>query len=756
VIEFIERVLYWSGSTLLDGDAANNVQVRNALDEYTLITEADDLVTMIEIMGARKLVGEAELQTQAYNASQIMSGIMRSGNGKQHSFALAFRSSTSSAPRLLNDLIAPSEASARAMDVQEERMGYFADMRAALGKVCVEERVYLVAFTHRAGLSPHEKERALRWREESASKASKSTSSAGGTQVRAEFGQTMRIPTPLIIPRHLSMVDGLLDALVADGRGRGAGLIARKVDAAEALAMMRRQIDASDFDRNWRPMLHGQRRASYGVDNPRSGDQSHLMPPPIARQVIPHGFKELFGDAELSKCGGIYYASLMLMCPPETGRGHFDMLATRIGRVIPWTYSMEVTPNGLKARQVDQIYGGFLGGRGDQNKRVKAAWDDLRARHNAGEYVVAVRVSVMTWGNTEQQAIDNLSFLRTSLESWDSAVVSNESGEPALLSMTAAAGLTKRSPTPYMPGPLGELVHMMPLFRPASIWDNGQLNAHTRDGRPYPVAFGSTRQNFWGVLGFAPSGSGKSFTLSQINFGILTSPGLKDVPPLVVIDVGPGSSYVMKMVQAMLPERLRPKIAWMRIRNDKDHTVNPFDTQLGCDQPTEVDRDFLVSVLTALAPNLGIEGDKFCSQVVLEAYRRFSRNSPECRMWQESFDPEIHERLLSGGFALSDTTRVWEVEDWLFDRGDIEGANRAHRFAVPRLSDMVQAAQSKVIVDQYGGNEPARTPNSEPVIAVFIRNITSAQTDYALISGYTRFDTGSARAMAIDLEEVVG
>ena len=115
----------------------------------------------------------------------------------------------------------------------------------------------------------------------------------------------------------------------------------------------------------------------------------------------------------------------------------------------------------------------------------------------------------------------------------------------------------------------------------------------------------------------------------------------------------------MKMVQAMLPERLRPKIAWMRIRNDKDHTVNPFDTQLGCDQPTEVDRDFLVSVLTALAPNLGIEGDKFCSQVILEAYRRFSRNSPECRMWQESFDPEIHERLLSGGFALSDTTRVW-------------------------------------------------------------------------------------------------
>jgi intracellular multiplication protein IcmB len=756
MVELIERFLYWAGSTLLEGDAAERVQIRNALDDCTLVTVGDDLVSMIEILGARKLVGESELEEQAYSASQILASVMRSGNGRQHSFGMAFRSSPHSVPRLLNDLIAPSEAAARSLDVHDDRLGYFEDVRNALGKVCVEERVYLVVFTHRAGLSPAEKKRALDWREEAASKAAKETRAAGGTNVRAEFGQPMRIPTPLIIPRHMSMVDGLVESLSADSRSRGAGLIVRKVDAAEALTLMRRQIDASDFDHSWRPALHGERRASYGVAAPRKADQSHLMPPPLARQVISTGYKEIFSDAELAKCGSIYYASMMMEVPPETGRGRFGWLAARIGRVIPWTYSIEVTPNGAKSRQVDQIYAGFLGGFGDHNKRVKAAWDDLRSRANSGEYVVAVRVTVMTWGGSEREAIDNLSFLRTSLESWESAVVSNECGEPALLAMTAATGLLKRSPAPYMPGPLGELVHMMPLFRPASIWTNGQLNAHTRDGRPYPVAFGSSRQSFWGVLGFAPSGSGKSFTLSQINFGILTAPGIRDVPPLVVIDVGPGSSYVMKLVQSMLPERLRPKVGWLRIRNDKDHTVNPFDTQLGCDAPTEVDRDFLVSVLATVAPNLGVEGDKFCSQVILEAYRRFARNSPECRTWQESFDPPLHQHLIEAGFAFRDVTRVWDVEDWLFDRGEIEWANRAHRFAMPRLSDMIQAAQSKVIVDQYGGAEPARTPNGEPLINVFMRNVTAAQSDYALISGYTRFDAGSARAIAIDLEEVVG
>jgi intracellular multiplication protein IcmB len=472
--------------------------------------------------------------------------------------------------------------------------------------------------------------------------------------------------------------------------------------------------------------------------------------------MVVQGFKESFGDAELSKCGSLYYASLMMEVLPETGRGRFDWLAARIGSTVPWTYSVEITPNGARSRQVDQIYAGFLGGFGDHNRRVKAAWDELRALANAGEYVVAVRVTLTTWASSERQAIDNLSFLRTSLESWESCVVSNESGEPALLGLTAAAGLTKRSPAPYMAGPLGELVHMLPLFRPASIWSGGQLNAHTRDGRLYPVAFGSSRQSFWGVLGFAPSGSGKSFTLSQINFGILTSPGLKEVPPLVCIDVGPGSSYVMKLLHSMLPQRLQSSVAWLRVRNDKDHTVNPFDTQLGCDMPTDSDRDFLVSVLTTVAPNLGVEGDKFCSQVIMQAYRHFSRTSPQCRVWQESFDAQLHRRLQRSGFELRDSTRVWDVVDWLFDRGDIEAANQAHRFAMPRLSDMVQAAQSKVIVDQYGGDEPARTPNGEPLINVFMRNVTAAQSDYALISGFTRFDVGSARAIAIDLEDVVG
>jgi intracellular multiplication protein IcmB len=116
----------------------------------------------------------------------------------------------------------------------------------------------------------------------------------------------------------------------------------------------------------------------------------------------------------------------------------------------------------------------------------------------------------------------------------------------------------------------------------------------------------------------------------------------------------------------------------------------------------------------------------------------------------------MHDLLVSLGYQFSDKTRVWDVVDWLFDQGQVDAASRAQRFAVPRLPDLVQAAQAKTIQDQFGGEDAAKTPGGEKLVQVFIRNITSAQTEYTLISGFTRYDIGNAKAMAIDLEEVVG
>lgn len=755
-IAAIEKFLFWITSNMQAGDAAAHVQVRGAIDEHTLITTSDSLMTVIEVLGARKLIGPKEFNAQADGLATKLSSIMKGGNGRQHSFGISFRSNPD-VRQMLGTANGAARRTAARLGVDPSRMHYFDDQERALGRRCVDESVYLVALTHRAGLSPAERQRAEAWAKESVEKMSKAAAGIGGSRVDGNFGQSPRISAPALISRHLSMIENLLADLGAGVEAHGAGLLVRQLTAEEGIAFMRRQVDARGLDPSWRARLVGP-SAAYGLKSKQKADQSAAMPIPVARQIITQGYQErLGGDAEIAQCGNLRYASLVMNVPPESGRGAFNWLAQRIGRRIPWSVGIEITPDGLNSRSMDKMYASFFGGLGDFNARVKSAWKFLQDTHK-DNYVCAVRFILTTWAPSDAQVVENLSFLRSAVEAWESTTVTNETGSPALAAMATAAGLTKRSPADYMPGPMIDFARMLPMFRPASVWNTGQLLTHTREGRLYPVQFGSTQQQAWGVLGFAGTGAGKSFALSMMNFGIMMSAGLTKIPPLVVVDVGPGSSYVMKLVREMLPEHRKSEVAWLRVRNDKDHTVNPFDTQPGCDYPTEIDLEFSVNVLSTICSNLGAEGNKFCEMVIREAYRRFARNSPDCRQWQSSYDPELHEELIKLGYPMdsAERIRVWDIEDWLFQRGHLEHFKRIHRYAMPRLSDMVAASQAAVIQDQYGGEDPAMTPGQEPITKVFIRNITAAQTTYLVFSGFTKFDIGNARAVAIDLEEVVG
>lgn len=748
MFDAIERGLYWLSSVALEGDSDQHCQLRAPVTETAFSTTSDDLLSVIEVLGSRKLIGGPEFEHLASNLSAILSNVFKSGNGRQHSFALSFRSSPESADRLLKEVLGPSMNTASRFGAPAAKL-YFDDQLLALCKRCSEESVYLVVMTHKSGLGPADNQRAIQWREDAAGKLRK-----GGAKVSIDdsFSQSARIPVPALFPRHSAMVENLVRSLEQDGDRQGGGLLVRLLDCGEAVSFMRRAQDASPFPSSWRPRLIGGRGAAHAVDLPRKGNHAHLMPPRIGRQMVTEKYEEIFSDAEIAKRGEFFYASVVMEVPPETGSEKFSDLSERIGRRIPWTMSSEITANGVKVRNLDQMYSGFMGAFGEHNKQVRQAWLDLRDMSNNGVYVAAIRIVFTTWAKTERDCVDNYSFLKSSLESWGSTVVTNESASPALLALNQAAGYAKRIAAPYVPAPLAELARMLPMFRPASIWRDGQLITHTGEGRPYPVKLGSPDQSFWGTLVFAPSGMGKSFLMNMINFGILMSPGLSQVPYLVVVDVGPSAKLVMDLAKSMLPERLASQIVSLRIRNEKMYAVNPWDTQPGCDMPTAVDKDFQVSVLTTIAPSLGRDGDKFVGQIIDAAYEMFSRRSPRQRVWQSSMDERVAKALAEINYQVKETTRVWDVVDALFDAGRLDEWMLSQRYAVPTLQDMLTAARTKTIQDLWG-TAPADT--GEPIIDVFSRSVLSAMSEYKLINGYTQFDVGSARAISVDLEEVI-
>lgn len=747
LFESVEKGMYWLSSFFLDGNVDAQCQLDGPLNENTLLTISDDLLSVIEIRGSRRLMGKTEFEEMAVNLSSALSKVMKSANGHQHSFAIGFRSCPESAPRLVNEIMAPNLKTARRFNVTDNVP--IVDHIDALAQKCKEESIYLILYTHNSGLSPSDKKRLTAWRKETADKMFKTSPGSG---VGTDFSQRPRTPAPTLIPRHAAALDNLVKDLMLDVEKGGVGILAEVLDVGTGLTMIRRHLDASAFDSAWRPRLIGDKSAVIPAPAKRKFDASHMLPMRLGRQLVSEPLQEGFSDVEYSKRGGIYYSGIILEVSPEDGSLPFADLASRIGRQIPWSVNIEVVPNGVELRKIDQFYASIVGAMGDYNKRVKEGWQHIKALQRSGTYIAGLRVTFVTWGATEAEVTLNLSFLKSSVESWGSCVTTNETGTPGLVSLCAAAGFAKRMPAPYLPGPLVEFARMIPVFPPASVWSSGQLITHTADGRPYPVSIGSTMQNYWGTLIFAPTGFGKSFLMNMINCGIIFAPGLEDLPYLTVIDVGPSSRLVMDLAKAVLPERLSRQIVSIRVRNNAEYAVNPFDTQLGCDRPTEVDRDFQISVVATVCPGLGLEGERFIGQVINEAYKMMSRNSPAQRRWQNSMDPQVSKSLVEIGFETTERTFVYQVCDALFDAGRVEDASLAQRYAVPRLPDLIKASRTKEILDAYG---EAPSATNEPILSVFTRSIQTASSEYELISGVTKFEINSARVISIDLEEVV-
>jgi intracellular multiplication protein IcmB len=749
MFDAVEKLLYWLTSFVLHADVDAHVQVLSPIDTHALQTVDQGLMSVIELKGVRQLVGEREFAQIADNLAKTLAKTMKAGNGRQHSYAFGFRSSPQDAPRRLAETFRPMLQTARRFGAR--RLDPILSQVQVLGRVCNDESQYLVFYTHKQGLSTQDLERNAAARMEMSTRLARS---APGSRVEASFAQPVRIPPSQVITRHNAAIQNVIADLSRDLDKNGCCLLVELLECDAALSLMRRHMDASGFPSSWRPRLIGSKSGSRPQSMAsRKGDASHLLPLALSRQMAAEGADEFFDEVEYVRRGKLLYAGFVMEVPPEDGAERFLDLMDRLGRQIPISAHFEVVPNGERdVRRADRTFAAWMGALSDHNKAINAAWKHLQDMKKGGYYICGMRVLMVTWAESKRKIIDNLSFLKATVESWGSASGTNETGSPALLSYAAAAGFCRRMPAPYMPGPIEEFAKMLPVFSPASVWDSGQLVTHTKQGRAYPIAFGTPLQNFWGTTVFAPSGFGKSFFMNMMVLGILFSAGLENVPYMTLIDVGPSLKLALDIARSVLPERIARQIVSVRLRNDPSYCINFFDTHLGCDRPTEVDRDFAISVVMAVCPSLGAEGDRFVGQVVDAAYRLFGRRSAEQRRWQVSLDGRVTDALKEIGFEAGDGTFVWEVVDALMDAGRPDDAALAQRYAMPRLQDLVKAARTREILDSYKATPSA---TSESLLDVFTRGVQTAQSSFQLVSGFTKFDVGNARVVSVDLEEVV-
>lgn len=745
----LERSLYYLSGFFLGGDIQSRVSLISPVGPNTFITSTGDLVSYFSIRGAKRHIGPDDFDKLAERLGHQLRTILGDGTGRQHSVSFGYLSAPQGTKRVITEALNSSINTAKRLGAGERAQEWFRQRIQLLSTVASDETVLMAAFTLRGGLAPKEAERATAAAADQVGIAAKAKAVDGGN---AEFSQTIVPVAGLLEARHEAMLKSLQHNF--ENQEAGLGLMIDKLDCAEAGAALGRYVNGSDLPGSWRPDLFGFRAPTASALQ-RKGDIAHAMPLPLARQLFTEATTEVFDDFELCRRAGYWYGAIKMdVCPHDDPAPSFATLMERIGKDFPVAISFEVSPNGLEFRKLDQHFAGFFGGFGTHNRALRDSWNSLKAMRDRGGYIAAIRVVCSTWSRSKEATCDQLAKVKMDIQAWGGSTASNESGDPASLHVAVAPGLGRGNPAPFLPGPIGTFSRMLPVFRPASPWTEGQLLLRTREGKPYPVGFGTPVQAFWGTLIFAPPGRGKSFLMNVINAGLAFSPGLSELPYMTIIDNGMSSSTLVDTLRAMLPASKRHQAVSIRLRNTPDFAINMFDTQLGADRPTERERDFQIAMVLAICPGLGEEGSRYVGAVIDAAYADGDRTSVNAKRWQHALDTDISERVAASGLSIDDSRRprVWEVVDKLFDMGEVHAATIAQRFAVPTLDSLVQAARMKSVQDLYA-NTPAKS--GELITDVFTRSISTATREYALLSTTTRFDLGDARVVAIDLEEVV-
>ncbi|MFN7095988.1 MAG: type IV secretion protein IcmB, partial [Gammaproteobacteria bacterium] len=273
--------------------------------------------------------------------------------------------------------------------------------------------------------------------------------------------------------------------------------------------------------------------------------------------------------------------------------------------------------------------------------------------------------------------------------------------------------------------------------------------------KPWPFHPGSTMQTTWIDIIYARPGSGKSVLSNTLNLGLCLLGGIKRLPRIAIVDIGPSSSGLISLLKEALPPQKRHLVAYHRLRMTPEYSINPCDTQLGARFPTPQERSFLVNFITLLATPIGADRaydaiPDLVGMVVNEMYQALA-DEGKAYTYTAGLEPIVDTILEEISFIRDQHTTWWEVTDALFLAGFTYEAMLAQRYAMPLISDAASICRTKAVEDLYGD---ITAPTGEKLIDAFSRMISGAVREYPILSRVTNFDLGDARVVSLDLDEV--
>ncbi|MCD6047158.1 MAG: icmB [Gammaproteobacteria bacterium] len=734
IVDTIDTFVAWLSSSLKQ-TTESYCDLETADSPTVLVAHDGALISVIRIEGAKALIGESEFNKLHEGLTLGMhTGLARPGRevqvvfnyekqGVQEKIAKIFEPAYNTAKRLNLNLD----------DLFNERLRY-------LTRFCADEAVYLVLRTCPGFLTKEQLE---------ASRKSSDKFIRENNFPQNKRSQNLLAPIAELRDPHDSFVRSLLHDL------NSLELQAEILEVHDAIFAMRMIADPDFTDPKWRAALPGDRVPLKSYQNVKP-DVSDLFWPSLARQVLPRDAEVL--DLRTVRVGDKIYSCVYIDLFPKDLKNFNQLFQRTVATRIPWRISFLINSDGLQSIRFKGLLASILSFSSAQNRLISDANNLLNYIHlNTDDAIVRLQVAVTTWApaNDLQLLRIRTAELAKAVQGWGSCDVSEISGDPYAGYISSLMGVSGESVATASVAPLSDVVYMLPITRPASPWHQGALLFRTPDGKLWPYQPGSAEQTTWIDLIYARPGSGKSVLSNAINLALCLSGGLRRLPRIAIIDIGPSSSGLISLLKEALPINQQHFVTYHRLRMTPDYSINPFDTQLGCRYPTPQERSFLVNFITLLATPLGAEKPydgiaDMAGLVVDELYKNLA-DGAKPYTYTPNIEPLVDAVLEEIGFVRDSKTTWWEVTDALFLAGFVHEATLAQRYAMPLLADAGAICRSPNVEDLYG---KVIAPTGETLVAAFARMISAAVREYPILSRVTKFDLGDARIISLDLDEV--
>lgn len=734
LLEGVDIFLAWL-STALKRTTHSYCDLQTADDTKVLVGHDGTLITLLKLQGARGLIGEEEFNRILVGMQQSLQTTMsRPG----HSLQVWFSYNKDEIKQEIADILQPAIRTAKYIglsldDLFRERINY-------LSRYCAQESVYLVLFTRPSALTKDQLKR-----------ENKEKIKLVKEKKIPPFRHTQNVLAAITDLREAH--DSFTAGLVSDMNMLG--LVVESLEVHEALCAVRMTVDPDFTDKSWRPALPGD-KISIKDTGPIEKEISDILWPSLATQLIPRDAENL--DLRTARIGDRIYSSVFIDLFPKEIQPFLSLFSKIVYVDLPWRISFLIDSAGLESTRLKGALASILSFSSAENRLLSDSLNLLKYINlTTDDAVVKLRVTVTTWAPEGNMRLlrGRLAQLAKAVESWGSCDVSETCGDAFAGAVSSMLGISSESVATASIVPISQVLYMLPLFRPSSIWTQGAVLFRSPDGKPWPYQPGSTHQTAWIDMMYARPGSGKSVLSNAINLGLALRGGLRRLPRIAIIDIGPSSSGLISLLKEALPLQKRHLVAYYRLRMTPDYAINLFDTQLGSRYPTPQERNFLVNFLTLLGTPVGsmkaYDGiSDMAGLVVDEMYSSLSEDGNP-HIYVPGIEEFIDGILEEIGFISDVHTTWWEVTDALFIAGFVHEAMLAQRHAMPTLGDVTSICRSSVIEDLYG---KIVAPTGEPVISAFVRMISSAIREYPIISQTTQFDIGDARIVSLDLDEV--